>query len=98
MPRRTVVRVPSFILETYVARLSTGGLADLVGRVRLATAGTEVSHVRSYFVPEDDMCMHVFEGPSVAAVQAVADGAGLETERIVQSVGELAGPRTGRDS
>ena len=90
--------MPSFILETYVTRLPTGGLDDLVDRAKLATTGTSVSHIRSYFVPEDDMCMHVFEGPSVAAVQTVADSAGLETERIVQSVGELADPRTGRDT
>ena len=98
MPRRTVVQVPRFILETYVARLSTGGFAELVERAKMATAGTAVNHVRSYFVPEDDMCMHVFEGPSVAAVQEIADNAGLETERIVQSVGELTDPNTGRDT
>ncbi len=90
--------MPSFILETYVTRLPTGGLDDLVVRAKQATAGTSVSHIRSYFVPEDDMCMHVFEGPSVAAVQEIADSAGLETERIVQSVGELADPTTGRDT
>jgi len=84
--------MPSFILETYVTRLPNGGLGELVGRAREATTGTAVSHVRSYFVPEDDMCMHVFEGPSAAAVQDIADGAGLETERIVQSVDELADP------
>ena len=44
------------------------------------------------------MCMHVFEGPSVAAVQVIADSAGLETERIVQSVGEHADPISGRNT
>jgi Protein of unknown function (DUF4242) len=90
--------VPSFILETYVARLSADGLNYLVARAKLATTGTPVSHIRSYFVPEDDMCMHVFEGPSVAAVQKIADSAGLETERIVQSVGELADSTSGRNT
>lgn len=90
--------MPSFILETYVTRLSASGLDQLVERAKQATTGTAVSHLRSYFVPEDDMCMHVFDGPSVAAVQAIADSAGLETERIVHSVGELADPNTGRDT
>jgi hypothetical protein len=90
--------MPSFILETYVTRLSASGLDELVERAKQATTGTAVSHLRSYFVPEDDMCMHVFDGPSVAAVQAIADSAGLETERIVHSVGELADPNTGRDT
>ena len=44
------------------------------------------------------MCMHVFEGPSVAAVQEIADSAGLEIERIVQSVGELADPLPERNT
>ena len=88
--------MPSFILETYVDRLPAGGLDALVTRAKQATAGTSVTHIRSYFVPEDDMCMHVFEGPSVEAVQEIADSAGLETERIVQSVGELADPLPGR--
>jgi Protein of unknown function (DUF4242) len=90
--------MPSFILETYVTRLSASGLDELVERAKRATTGTTVSHLRSYFVPEDDMCMHVFEGPSVAAVQAIADSAGLETERIVHSVGEVADPNTGRNT
>jgi Protein of unknown function (DUF4242) len=90
--------VPNFILETYVTRLSVDGLDELVSRAKQATIGTAVSHLRSYFVPEDDMCMHVFEGPSVAAVQEIADSAGLETERIVQSVGEVADPNTRRDT
>jgi len=90
--------MPSFILETYVARLPEGGLGELVHRARAATTGTSVSHVRSYFVPEDDMCMHVFEGPSAAAVRDIADGAGLEAERIVQSVDELADPAKRRNT
>ena len=90
--------MPSFILETYVTRLSAGGLDELVERAKRATTGTAVSHLRSYFVPEDDMCMHVFDAPSIAAVQAIADSAGLETERIVQSVGELAATTTRRDT
>ena len=89
--------MPCFILETYVTRLSQDGLDALIAQARDATSGTRVSHIRSYFVPEDDMCMHVFDGPSAAAVQEIADRAGLETERIVQSVGELADPTTRSD-
>lgn len=90
--------MPSFIIETYVTRLTTSGLDDLVERLTQAATGTSVDHVRSYFVPEDDMCMHVLRGPSIAAVQEIAASAGLETERIVQSVGELADHRRGRIS
>ena len=50
----------------------------------------------SYFVPEDDLCMHVFAAPSLSEVRAVTDRVGLEAERIVQSVGELADTTTRR--
>lgn len=90
--------MPGFILETYTPRLSSSDLDDLVGRAKRATTGTQVSHVRSYLVPEDEMCMHVFEAPSGAAVHDVAARAGLEIERIVQTVGELADPTTGRNT
>ena len=91
-------RVPGFILETYVPRLSSSDLDDLAGRAKRAAAGTQVRHVRSYLVPEDEMCMHVFEAPSGAAVHEIAERAGLEIERIVQTVGELADPITRRNT
>lgn len=91
-------QVPGFILETYIPRLLSSDLDDLAGRARDATTGTSVSHVRSYLVPEDEMCMHVFEAPSGAAVHDVAARAGLGIERIVQTVGEFADPSTERNS
>lgn len=84
--------MPSFIVETYVPRLTSNGLDRLVHRLARAAAGTPVDHLRSYFVPEDEMCMHVLASPSAEAVRAVARIAGLEIERIVQSVGEHADP------
>lgn len=79
-------QVPGFILETYVPRLSSSDLDDLAGRARKATTGTSVSHVRSYLVPEDEMCMHIFEASSRDAVLQVASRAGIEADRIVEMV------------
>jgi len=90
--------VPGFILETYTPRLSASDLDDVVARAKNATTGTEVSHIRTYLVPEDEMCMHVFEAPSSAAVHDVAARAGLEIERIIQTVGEQADPNSGRNT
>ena len=80
--------MPGFILETYVPRLSSSDLDDLAGRAKQATTGTQVSHIRSYLVPEDEMCMHVFEASSRDAVLLVAGRAGIEAERIVETVDE----------
>ena len=88
----------SFIVETYVTRLTAADLSNLIERLRNAAFETGVAHVRSYFVPEDEMCMHVFAATSLADVRAVTDRAGLETERIVQSVGEPADTTTRRNT
>jgi len=90
--------VPSFILETYTPRLSSSDLDELAGRAKQAAAGTPVNHVRTYLVPEDEMCMHVFEAPSSAAIRDVATRAGLEIERIIQTVGEQADQNSGRNT
>lgn len=90
--------MPSFILETYVTGLTPIELDELAERTKHAATGTAVVHVRSYFVPEDEMCMHVFEAPSREAVEELASAAGLEVERVIHTVGEHAEQSTGRET
>ena len=46
--------------------------------------GNSVRYVRSIFVPEDETCLHVFEGPSLYAIQTATERAGIRFERIVE--------------
>ena len=62
-------------------------LPQLSARARTATEemradGIPVRFVRSIFVPEDDACLFLYEGPSVDDVRGAAAKAGLGWERI----------------
>jgi hypothetical protein len=81
----------TFVAEIYVPRGPGGERAALDGRVRAAAAalsaeGTSVRHLRSVFVPEDEMCLHFFEAPATDAVVAVSRRALFSYERIVETV------------
>jgi hypothetical protein len=81
--------VISFLVETYAP--AAIALADTETQVRraaveLTCAGTPVRYVRSIFVPGDEMCLYLFEAPSLEAVREASERAGLAPERIVEAV------------
>lgn len=75
--------MPSFLVEVYTPQARE--LAELAAHVRaaaeaLAREGSRVRLVRSVFVPEDETCFHMFEGPSAEAVREAAERAALVSE------------------
>jgi hypothetical protein len=88
--------MPSYLVETYLARGSAGQRAARERRARssaeeLTREGTRVRFEGSTHVPEDEMCFFTFEAPSSRVAALVAQRAGLEPLRVVQviSSGEL---------
>jgi hypothetical protein len=86
----TVELVPNYLVESYASR-SGAALDEEVARVRraareLAAEGVVLRHVRSTFVPEDEICFHVFEAESVAVIDEVGRRAGLAFERVVEAM------------
>ena len=80
--------MPEYLVECYLARRAD--LADVVARARRAAAavsrrGTAVRHVRATFLPDDEVCLHVFSASSLDAVQAAAMRAALDADRIVEA-------------
>ncbi|MDQ2967190.1 MAG: DUF4242 domain-containing protein [Actinomycetota bacterium] len=73
----------TFIVESYLP-----GVSDVdLRRVAPALPGRrEVRYLRSIFMPHDETCFHLFEGPSVEAVRQVAELAAIRFERIVEAV------------
>jgi hypothetical protein len=83
--------VPSYLVETYLARGSAG---DRYENDRLARSaaealtreGTRVRFVGSTFVPEDEMCVYTFDASSSRDAARAAERAGLDAMRVVEAV------------
>ncbi len=68
----------------------------LAARARLTAGelrreGTPVRFLRTIFVPEDETCFLLYEGPSVEAVREATRRAAIPTEHIVEAVPAQAG-------
>ena len=50
-----------------------------------ATLGDGVRYVRTTYVPEDEVVLHLFEAPSAEALRTAGRTAALEFERIVEA-------------
>ena len=79
-----------YLIETYVPRSEAAAVergAELARAAAdgLAREGTEVSYLRSIFVPEDETCFYVYEAESVDAVRAAAERASLPATRVVKA-------------
>lgn len=73
---------------------ATVDIAEVESRVRAVAAQmAEVRYVRSIFVPDDELCMHLFDAASMDAVSEVTRRAGISADRIAEAV-PSAIPRT----
>lgn len=78
--------MPTFLVESYAA-YRDDRLDAVCERARLAAAlGTNVDYVRTTFLPEDEVVLHVFEAGSSAALHEAVGLAKLDHERIVEAV------------
>lgn len=76
-----------YLVEVYSGRRVVD-LVRAVARLQTAAAGLGaerglVRHVRTTLIPDDETCLHVLEGPSLEAIEAVVRRAGLLHARIV---------------
>jgi hypothetical protein len=83
--------VPSYLVETYLARGAADGRSEADRRARTAAEaltrkGTRVRFVGSTYVPEDEMCIFAFDATSRRDVVRAADLAGLDAMRVVEAV------------
>jgi hypothetical protein len=83
--------VPSYLVETYLARGRAGERAARERRAHSAAAelrgeGIAVSFDRSIHVPEDEICFFVVDAPSGREAALVAERARLDPLRIVEAI------------
>jgi hypothetical protein len=81
----------SYLAESYLPRIRRAELRDAARRARLAAEalaeeGVRVRHVRTSFLPDDEVCLHLFEAPSADAVSEAMRRAALAVDRIVEAV------------
>jgi hypothetical protein len=82
--------VPSYLVETYLARGDGGTRAARERRARsaadeLTQEGTRVRFKGSIHVPEDEICFFTFDAPSGHEAAVVAQRAGLDPLRVVRA-------------
>jgi hypothetical protein len=83
--------VPSYLVETYLAR---GLLHERAARERRARSAAEelarqqisVRFDRSIHIPDDEICFYVFDAPSARHATDAAELAGLDPIRIVEAI------------
>jgi hypothetical protein len=84
--------VRTFLVEAYEPRgRGAEALSGLQARARAAAAelsrsGSRTHYVRTMFLPEDEICLHVFEASSREVVLEAARLAGLADARITEAI------------
>jgi hypothetical protein len=83
--------MPSYLIETYLARGNVVGRVACETRARsaaeaLTREGTRVHFDRAIHVPEDEICFFVFDAPSSAEAAIAAELAALDALRVVEAV------------
>lgn len=83
--------MPSFLVETYLARGSAGERLAREQRARsaaeeLAREGTAVRYEHAIHVPEDEICFFVFSAAAGRDVAVAAARAALDPFRIVEAI------------
>jgi hypothetical protein len=77
--------MPRYLLEAYVPD-STSARGDARERAeRTAAFGEGIRHVRTTFLPDDQLVQHVFEAPSAGALRRAGTRADLRYERLVEA-------------
>ncbi len=85
-----------FLIELYVPRAEAASVERCAERARraareLTREGTHVRYLRAIFVPEDETCFYLYEAATSAAVGEAARRAGLQFERVTETVGDSPG-------
>jgi hypothetical protein len=78
-----------YLVEAYAPSHQAAVRARTVANARRAAEamsfqGTPVRYLSSIFIPADETCFHLFEGPSAEAIGEATRRAAIEFDRIVE--------------
>jgi len=83
--------VAQYLVELYVPRRAQPTLVDAAERARLASEqltneGKHVRYLRTIFMPQDEICFHLYEAQAADVVGEASILAQIPYERIVPAV------------
>ncbi len=83
--------MPKYMVERYLPGITTDQLSGAAARAKSTTAqmseeGTPVRYLRSTFIPGEEKCYCLFEGPSAEAVEEANTRAEIPYERVVEAM------------
>ena len=83
--------MPKYMVERYLPGITSDQLSGAAARAKSTTAqmseeGTAVRYLRSTFLPGEEKCYCLFEGPSVEAVEQANKRAEIPYERVVEAM------------
>ena len=78
--------MPSYLVESYLAATPAAADDARERARRTEELGIGVRYVRTTFLPGDETILHLFEAPSVSALDEAGRRAALQFERIVEAV------------
>jgi uncharacterized protein DUF4242 len=83
--------VEQYLVELYLPRRDEAALADAAMRARIASEqvtseGKHVRYLRTIFVPQDEICFHLYEAQAADVVGEAIRRAQIPYDRIVRAV------------
>lgn len=83
--------MPKYMVERHLPGITPEQLQAAAARAKSTTAemsrqGTPVRYMRSTFVPGEDKCFCLFEGPSAEAVKEANEKAEIPFENVVEAL------------
>jgi hypothetical protein len=83
--------MPTYLVERYLPGVSADEVLAAAGRAKETTAlmaeeGDTVRYLRSTFLPTEESCFCLFEGPSEDLVRTANERAQIPFDRIVEAV------------
>jgi hypothetical protein len=86
----------TYMVERYLPGVSAQEVLAAAGRAkettdRMSAEGVAIRYLRSTYVPSEESCFCLFEGPSVELVKSANERAQIPFDRILEAVHVASG-------
>ena len=83
--------MPKYMVERHLPGITSDQLSAAAARAKSTTAqmseeGTPIRYLRSTFVPSEEKCYCLFDGPSADAVEQANKRADIPYERVIEAI------------